>query len=866
MPFAMFQRQARTPFPFRNILILAALVMGLLYYAIKVRQQNNAEIPPEETEGKKEVPPEDIFFASREYPQFYPDMNAWSAAAVQVSGNLEERSPGDALNTSWTVQGPGNIGARINTIQVHPSDPDIIYIGYANGGVWKTTNGGQSWVPIFDQQPFLTIGDIELDPQNPEIVFVGTGDPNIGGYASIGDGLWKSPDGGQTWQHLGLDAQRIVSKIIINPQNSNIIYAATMGLPFQRNNDRGLYKSTNGGQTWTQSLFIDNQTGISDLVMSPSNPNVLYASSWVRIRTNSESLVSGVNSGVWKSENGGTTWTRQQGGLPTNRKSRVSLTIDPNAGNRVLAMYADSTLAFHQIYETTNAGVSWDTTLNQGLDRGFQANFAWYFGGIEINPFHSDDLWAGGVEMWRSLDRGDNWVMTTPEWWKYEVHADMHDIAFLSADEIIIATDGGLYRTYDSGGLWEKIENIPTSQFYRVAYNPFVPQAYYGGAQDNGSTAGNANDINNWFRLFGGDGFQARFHPENPNIFYFETQNGGIVGTLDSIGFENATVGIDGNDRRSWDMPYMISRHEPEFMYAGTYRIYQSVGHLPNWYPVSEDLTDGVIFGNSYHVISAIDEDYFTDGVVYAGTSDANVWRGDVNNQVWVNISNGLPERYVSSVHPSPNVNSRIFVTQTGYRDNDFSAHIHRSDNNGASWTPIGGDLPPVSINDVMVVPGRGDSVLCVATDFGVFVTLNSGGHWERLGKGMPNVRVFDLDINQAQKTLIAGTFARSIMTFPLDSLKSEQLSSVNPPLTEKQFALWPTVVQAGAAVNITTDPSFPTENSVVAIYSMEGRKISEYPLVNRSFPAPVTSPGTYFVAVKKDGRLLKAQKIVVVR
>lgn len=864
----MFQRQAREPFPFRNILFIAAIVAACLYWLIKSLQAPAEPPTPPKTEREPGVPPNEAYFSAREYPRFAPDMEAWSDALRIATETAAERGPSGSLDAAWTVQGPGNIGARVNTIKVHPTNPNIIYIGYANGGVWKTTNGGQSWFPVFDDQPLLVIGDIELDPQNPEIVYVATGDPNVGGYVSIGDGLWKSTNGGQTWQHLGLENTRIISKIIIHPQNSNIIYAATMGLPFQRNNERGVYKTTNGGQTWQQVLFIDNQTGCSDIEMSSTDPNVLYASTWVRIRTNSESLVSGVNSGIWKTTNGGQTWTRQSGGLPTDRKSRVSIAIDPVEPNRVLAMYADSTLEFHNIYETLDGGISWTPTPNAGLDYGFQAGFAWYFGCLEINPFFTDDVWAGGVEMWRSFDRGANWGPATPSWWLYEVHADMHDLAFVSDNVILLATDGGLYRSDDNGFTWAKTENITTTQFYRVAFNPHEPSWYYGGAQDNGTTGGNLNDINNWPRLGGGDGFQPAFHPTDPNIYYFESQNGSIYGTNDGQGFIGATDGIPGDDRRSWDMPFFISRQESEFMFTGTYRVYQGVGHIPVWSAVSPDLTDGVIFGNNYHVISAIDEDYFAQGVVYAGTSDANVWRGNTATQEWTNITAGLPERYVSSVHPSPLVPNRVFVTQTGYRVNDFSAHIHRSDNNGQTWTPIAGDLPPVSVNDLQVIPNRGDSVLVAATDLGVYVTLNGGVNWQRLGTGLPLVRVFDLDINPVQKTLIAGTHARSIMTFPLDSLKVEEEISSNTNLaTTNNCTIYPTLVQSGATLYINVPDSPSSQQCIFALYSLDGKCLLSQPLSrNGQVPVPTNARGTCIATVHSGGLLLKAQKIAVLR
>lgn len=857
----MFQRQAREPFPFRNILLLAAVVVAFLVWLFKSTAPQ-APTPPESprTPG---VPPNEGLFAAREYPYFTPDMAQWSSVMAEMSQLAAERGPSGSLDAAWTVQGPGNIGARVNCIKVHPSNPNIIYIGYSNAGVWKTTNGGQSWFPVFDQQPLLVIGDIELDPQDPNTVYVGTGDPNVGGYASIGNGLWKSTNGGVSWTYIGLENTRIISKIIIHPQNSNIIYAATMGLPFQRNNDRGVYKTVNGGQTWQQVLFIDQETGFSDLEMSPSDPNVLYASSWVRIRTNSESLVAGANSGVWKTGNGGQNWQRQTAGLPTDKKSRVSLTVDAQQPNRVLAMYADSTLDFHNIYETTNAGASWQPTLNNDLDYGFQGGFAWYFGCIEINPFDPDDVWAGGVEMWRSLDRGTSWFMTTPDWWLYEVHADMHDVAFVSANEVLLATDGGLYRSEDSGFSWQKIENIPATQFYRVAYNPHSPAEYFGGAQDNGTTGGNASFINEWPRLYGGDGFQAVFHPTDPEIYYYEIQNGFIVGHT-SAGFNAGFSGESDEDRRSWDMPYMISRQNPEKMYAGTYRIHLGEGHIPFWVAASEDLTDGVIFGSSYHVITALDEDYFTQNQIYVGTSDANVWKGDPSNFSWTNISAGLPNRYVSSVHPSPHVANRVFVTQTGYRDNDFSSHIHRSDDGGLTWTSVAGDLPAVSVNDLAVIPGRADSVLCAATDWGVFITLDAGQHWVRLGSGMPPVRVFDLDINPSERTLMAGTFARSIMTFPLDSMVLDPISSTRPVAQAHEIRIFPGIAASGTPIQVVTAGLPAGWSPVLELYDLNGRRLLHQPLNGQPIPLPTLPAGVIVASVSANGQVLKAQKIVV--
>ncbi|GAB4497342.1 MAG: hypothetical protein OHK0019_30830 [Saprospiraceae bacterium] len=875
----MFQRQSRKAFPARIILILAATALALLFFALKNLSKNKTENTPapdeqiEEKEKKEDgLRPAEWFFAVREYPNFRPDVDAYAQAMEQVATAAQQRGAYPGFSAPWTVQGPANIGARINTIKVHPTNPNIIYIGYSHGGVWKTTDGGANWLPIFDKQPFLAISDIELDPQNPSIVYVGTGDLNISGYPFIGDGIWKSPDGGQTWQHLGLEKQRIVAKIVIHPTNSNIIYAATMGLPFERNNDRGLYKTTNGGQSWQQILFVSDSTGIIDLEMSADNPDVLYAAGWDRIRNNQESTVSGMNARIWKTTNGGQNWTKLAGGLPEGPNSRVGLSISAGDSDYLVSVIVDTTLDIQGMYKTTDGGASWSALPLEGLELGFMGGFGWYFGKIYINPFDPNDIFVCGVELWRSTDGGQTWFQTTPPWWLYEVHADMHDMAFIDANTCLLATDGGLYKSSDNGYLWEKIENIPTSQFYRVAYNPFAPDWYYGGMQDNGTSGGNADIITEWPRLYGGDGFQALFHPTDPNIFYFETQNGNIAGTIDGGSFfESGDDGIEFSDRRHWDMQYIMSSHNPDIMYTGTYRIYQSFGHLPFWTPISEDLTDGVIFGPRYHTISTLHESPLNADLLYVGTSDGNVWRGNPSLFSWTNITSGLPDRYVSSVKASPTLSDRVFVAHTGYKSNDFTPHLHRSDNQGQTWTPISGDLPNLAINDIFILPGHQDSVLFVATDGGIYGTLNGGQHWERLGSGMPIVPVYDLEMNPVQRTLIAGTYARSIMTFPLDSLQiGDNVSTYNPGgIRPPALALTPNPVSVQA--KLTLKNLAPKHLTEVFIADLSGRIVWQQQFKNIEkqevlLDTQQFAPGVYVIFARTQGKVWGQQKCVVAR
>jgi photosystem II stability/assembly factor-like uncharacterized protein len=871
---SMFQRQSRQAFPARNMIVLGAAVLGFLYFLWKnVQTAATAQAVPiepaaEERRDSAGLRPAEWFFALREWPDFAPHLPAYAEAlkAARQAAQLRDENPG--FSAAWQLEGPANIGARINTVEIHPNFPNTIFVGYSHGGVWRTTDGGQNWYPVFDDQGYLAISDIEIDPNN-NIVYVGTGDPNISGYPFIGDGLWRSLDNGETWAYAGLEDQRIISKVVLHPQQTNTIYASAMGLPFQRNNDRGLYKSTSGGSDWQQKLFISEQTGIIDLVMSPQNPDILYAAAWDRIRNNQESIVTGENARIWKTVDGGNTWTVLGGGLPEGVFSRIGLAIDPLNENHLFASYVNTSLEFAGLFESFDAGQTWNENPCQGLDYGFQSSFAWYFGKIRINPYNSLDIWLLGVQSYRSADGGETWQLAAG--FGQGVHADHHDLAFPGPQQYLLATDGGLYLSTDNAQTWARAENIPTTQFYRVAVNPHFSEAYYGGAQDNGTTTGNASSINSWMPVLGGDGFQAVFHPTNPNIYYYEYQNGGIVGTADGSNFGNATDGIDGSDRRHWDMQYTIGQHDPEVMYTGTYRVYRGQGHLPLWTPISEDLTDGIVFGARFHTITTLNESPLDPELLYVGTTDANVWRGNPLSQTWTNISSGLPNRYVSSVKASPSDPGRVFVSQTGYKDNDFVPRIHRSDDQGATWTPISGDLPNLAVNDLVILPGHQDSVIFAATDGGVYGTTNGGVHWERLGTGIPLVPVYDLDINTAAHKLIAGTFARSAFSFPLDSLKLGENSSTFTPngYALPGFAINPNPVSGQALLRVEHLKSGQQAEVIVA--DMAGR-----PVLRKSFKGfgrheelldfEGIPQGVYLAYLQTGGKQLGARKIVVTK
>ena len=742
---------------------LLLLVFSIHFFSCTRKNQVESEFT--ETELGNGLTPSEQYFLQRQYPEFTFDAKGY-ASALQILKQTVTRNIESGFSQLWQLEGPNNIGGRFNTLTIHPSNSNIMYAACATGGIFKTTNDGASWFPIFDDQPFLSIGAIAIDPQNPEIIYAGTGDPNISGYPFIGDGIYKSLNGGLTWFNIGLSQQRIISKIIIHPSNSNIIYASTMGLPFEPNNDRGLYKTTDGGNTWEQILFLSDQAGVIDLLMDHENPEVLYAAGWNRLRNNQVSIITGTESGIYKSTNGGATWDMLSNGLPQGAFCRPSITMSGINSDILYATYSDSTAELFGVYKTTDAGNSWTQLNTTGLDNPFNGQ-GWFSGGIKLDPANDNDLWLCGVDLWRSNDGGLTWYLGAPEWWQYIVHADHHDVIFRD-NAIYTCTDGGIYKTTDNGANWSDIELIPNNQFYRIAIHPHQQGIYAGGVQDNGTTSGNSFSINNWVRLFGGDGFQPVYDSNDPNHYFYEVQNGVIYETFDDGGsFDEITAQLNPDDRRNWDMPYFMSRFNSD-LYLGTDKVYRYQSF--SMQQLSDDITDGNIYGARFHTISAVRESNTQQGVLFAGTSDANVWRSLNDGVSWENITGSLPERYVSSFATSHITPGLVYVAHTGFKSNDFTPHLHKSLNNGTSWTPIASNLPNFSINDIATYPDN-DSILFVATDVGVYATINSGAEWYRLGTNMPYVHAFDIEIDTSKKRLIAGTYGRSIMSYPLDSL-----------------------------------------------------------------------------------------------
>lgn len=810
--------------------------------------------------------PSEQFFLQRMDPSGNFSVKGYSKglAEAQADAALLYRSA-DGFDNEWTVQGPGNIGGRINTIAVNPDNEDEIYTGFGRGGIFKTIDNGTNWFPILDDQKFNSIGDITLDPNQSSTVYVGTGDPNISGFPFIGDGLYRSEDSGETFINIGLEETRIISKVVVDPSDSDRIFAATMGLPFEKNNDRGLYRSEDRGATWDQVLFLSDSTGIADLIINPQNPQVMYAAGWDRIRNNVTSIVNGEGAKIFKTIDGGDTWNLVEGGLPNDvPNGRIGLAICESQPNVIYAQYANTSNRFEAIYRSDDAGENWYAIPTDPYDNFLGESplggFAWYFGKIRVSPTDPDDVYLLGVDLWRTRNAGQEWFLASPPWWQYSVHADKHDLVYLSDESVLLGTDGGMYLSDKDNNDWIDIENIPTNQFYRVAYNPFQPDLYYGGAQDNGSTGGNATTFNEWSRIYGGDGFQMAFDPNNENRFFVETQNGDINITLDGgQEFFGATDGIDNDDPRNWDMPYFISSYDSEKMVTGTDRLYVGRGEVPFWTPVSEVLTDGEVSSNRYPNITAIHESPIQEDLIFVGTGDGNAWVGNLNDfDSFSSISDQLIDQYITDIAGSDTDVNRVFVTHSGYRDNDNLARIQRSDDLGQNWVDISSNLPDVAINEILIMPASGDSIIFIGTDAGVYGTTDAGADWERLGTNMVILPIYDLVHNVAKNELVAATFGRSIQTYDLDPIYQPELIdvAVAPAISTsiEKLKVFPSL--ARQQITIEYSNIEPLRNSEIAIISSAGQVVKSLididdRAVSKTIGIDNLPAGQYFVKVK---------------
>src|SRR5579872_1551217 len=707
-------------------------------------------------------------------------------------------------NLKFRNIGPATMGGRVDDLAIVEADPRIMYVGTAAGGIFKTVNGGISWQAVFDDQSNPSIGDLALAPSNPAIIYAGTGEANNRQSSSWGNGVYKSMDAGATWTNLGLKETHHIGRVVVHPTDPNTVYVAALGDLWGPNKERGVYKSTDGGATWTQTLFINEDTGVSDVAIDWQSPNILYAAAYERRRTVFGYNGGGPGSGLYRSTDGGSHWTKLQGGLPTTGDvGRCAIDIYRKNTNIVYAEFEHGTRG--GIYRSDDKGMHW-TRMSDTDPRPS------YFSQIRVDPNNELKIWLGGVNIYMSEDGAKTFVQNRFE----SVHSDVHAIWIdpADSDHLVIGNDGGVWVTYDSGRHWRHINNIAIGQFYEVAFDYQKPYHVCGGLQDNYSWCGPASSTQqlgigneDWITVQGGDGFYNRIDPSDPNIIYAESQDGNLSRRDLRTSESKSIRPQEENDqapryRFQWNSPLMISPHDPKTIYYGGNHLFKSTDRGDTWEVLGEDLTTGAERDKQKSLGKAIDKDTLSRhdgvqawpcitaiaespvkaGVLWAGTDDGNLQMSKDGGKTWTNTVShiqGLPKGgYVSRIEPSHKDAGTAYVTFDDHRNSDYGIYIYRTTNYGDSFSKLTNGIPPDAgtVHVIREDPVNAD-LLFAGTEFGLFLTFDRGANWHQLKNGLPTVPVFDIQVHPREHDLILATHGRSIWI--MDNISAiEQLNN----------------------------------------------------------------------------------------
>ncbi len=723
----------------------------------------------------------------------------------------EEKKPTDPMSSptfnglKLRSIGPAFTSGRVVGFAVDPNNPARYFVAAASGGVWKTINNGTTWTPVFDKEGSYSIGAIALDPKNPLTVWVGTGENNSQRSVSYGNGVYRSDDGGKTWKNVGLKTSEHIGRIAIDPKDSNIVYVAAQGPLWGPGGDRGLYKTTDGGKTWKKILSISDNTGVTDIVIDPQNPETLYAASYQRRRHMWTLINGGPESALYKSTDAGTTWNKLKAGLPTTELGRIGLAISPVDSN---VIYATVEAADKKggIFRSNDRGGSWERRNEYDVT-------AMYYARIVADPKYVDRIYVMNVFLMVSDDGGK----TLRRLGEKSKHVDNHDIWIdpNNNDHYLVGCDGGVYESNDRGANWDFKRNLPITQFYDVTTDNSTPfYNVYGGAQDNFSFGGpsrtrSTSGITNsdWFVTHGGDGFRSQVDPEDPNTIYAELQNGSLARfdkrTGERMGIQPAIGRGEEPLRWNWDSPFIISPHSHTRLYFAADKLFRSDDRGDSWQVISGQLSRGLdrdklpvmgkvwsmdavaknastaFFGNA----SALAESPLKDGLIYVGTDDGLIQVTEDAGETWRKIETfpGVANMaYVSRIIASNHDANTVYAALENHQNADFTPYLLKSTNAGRTWVSITGNLPknhPVwAIAEDHVNP----NLLFVGTEFGLFFSIDGGQKWIQLKGGLPTIQVRDLTIQKRENDLVVGTFGRGIYILdnytPLRLLKPEML------------------------------------------------------------------------------------------
>ena len=693
-------------------------------------------------------------------------------------------------DTAWRQVGPASIGGRVSDIEAVADDPRIIFVGSASGGVFRSVNNGVSWQPVFDADgTALSIGDIAIAPSDRNVVWVGTGEANNRQTSTWGDGVYRSLDGGNTWRNMGLRETQSIGRVVIDPHHPEIVFVAAAGHLFGPNEQRGLYRTRNGGTTWQKVLGVDVNTGVIDVAFA-GDGRTLFAATYERRRRAFGFVGGGPQSGIWRSLDGGDTWTRLSKGLPTGNTGRIGLAIASSNPDIVYAVVENRDGG---VFRTTDGGASW-TRQNHINER------AAYYGRIAVDPSNPDRVWLPLTTLHRSIDGGKTF---TEDSLNVHVHPDNHALWIdpHQPEHMMLGNDGGVFFTYDGARHWDYENNLPIGQLYGIAIDAQDPYRIFGGFQDLGTfmftsgthSRGALTDDQATFLEYG-DGFQVAVDPTNPRLLYANSQNGrGYVDDLETREAHRITPFSTDSTQRyrfNWNTAMLVSPNDPHVYFYGANKLLKTTDHGNTWQEISPDLTknqpdwkkaslgagiplrdsttpsrdDGVgQFGN----ITSISESPRHAGSLFVGTDDGNVQMSTDAGAHWTNITPRFHLKapaWVSAVVASRFDAKTAYVTFDGHRDDDMTPYIFKTTDGGGTWVSIAGDLPPGTVVRTLVEDPRNPALLFAGTEFGLYWSLDGGRHWRFPGGSLPRVMVDCIIVNDRNNDLILGTYGRGVI------------------------------------------------------------------------------------------------------
>ena len=706
--------------------------------------------------------------------------------------------------------GPALMSGRIADIATHPENQNVWYIAAGSGGVWRTDNSGISWKPLFDKQKVYSTGCVIIDPNQPSTVWVGTGE-NVGGrHISFGDGIYRSLDGGNSWKNMGLNKSEHISKIIVHPNNSDVVYVAVQGPLWTNGGERGFYITSDGGKTWERTLGNDEWTGVTDIVQDPNNPQVIYAATWDRHRTVAAYMGGGPGTGLHKSVDGGKTWIQLKSGLPKGNLGKIGLAMSPQKSNVIYAAI-ERDRRTGEVYRSEDYGASWKKMSSTVSG----ATGPHYYQELYASPHKFDRIYLMDVRAQVSEDGGKTFTRM-PEKHK---HSDNHAMAFRASDPnyLLVGCDGGLYESFDLGENWRYMANLPLTQFYKLAVDDAEPfYNIYGGTQDNNTQGGpsrtdNVHGIMNsdWYVVLFGDGHQPATEPGNPDIVYAEWQQGNLTRVDKTTGeivyIQPQPAEGDPVERFNWDSPILVSPHDPKTLYFASQRVWKSIDRGDSWTAISDDLTKDLerieqpIMGkkqswdnawdiyamSNYSTITSLSESPLQQGLVYAGTDDGLMQVTEDDGGSWRKIplsSIGAPAMaFVNDIKADLFDTNTVYVCLDNHKFGDYKPYFFKSTDRGNSWKKMTTNLPETTLVWRMVQDHVNRKLMFLATEFGIYTSTDGGSKWLQLKGALPTISFRDLAIQKRENDLVGASFGRGFYVLddysPLREVSEESMN-----------------------------------------------------------------------------------------